>query len=280
MNTDTFFTQGNSHKICQDYAVHGPDYVILSDGCSGAMDSDFGARLLVRAAIVHNHESIIPIYDRILSTAVDYCKAIDLNSECLFATLLTAKVLECNIEVHVAGDGIIAVKFKNGVIRVVKITYPMSAPLYLRYFLSPQDCGSFFNNYEGKYTETTYTITPNGKTENLRVEQCSCPRPNFHCFAPDFDSYKIYCYDKFDVESVAIFSDGVASFQRFTTVGVSKTSELVPEEEIIKEILAFRGFQGEFVQRRCQRAFVKFDKDGWRNFDDFSVGVIYTGETK
>ena len=277
MNADTFFTQGNSHRICQDYAIHGPDYVIVSDGCSGAPDSDFGARLLTKAAVLHLSETIIPSYDRILASSLAYCRAIDLDTNALFATLLIAKATKTDVEINIAGDGLVAIKKKSGLIDVIKINYPMSAPLYLRYFLNATDCGNFFGNYGGAYTETSYTINHDGSVQDLEVENCTFPRPDLRSFSPDFDYYKLYVVDRETTECVAIFSDGVTSFQKFVEVGAGKTMELIPEEEIIKEILSFRGYQGEFVQRRCNRAFNVFEKNGWHNFDDFSVGVIHLG---
>lgn len=50
---DSHYIIGGSHDYCQDYAWSGfigntrIPFAIVSDGCSGAKDSDFGARLLV-----------------------------------------------------------------------------------------------------------------------------------------------------------------------------------------------------------------------------------------
>ena len=52
MNKDSFFKIGSTHNICQDYAISGRDehykvdYAIISDGCSGAEDTDIGSRLV------------------------------------------------------------------------------------------------------------------------------------------------------------------------------------------------------------------------------------------
>ena len=51
---DSHFVKGSSHLVCQDYSssgftFNGIPYIIISDGCSTAKDSDVGARLLVRA---------------------------------------------------------------------------------------------------------------------------------------------------------------------------------------------------------------------------------------
>jgi hypothetical protein len=76
------------------------------------------------------------------------------------------------------------------------------------------------------------------------------------------------------IKFVALMSDGVFSFQRRVKTPTSSTIEKVPTIEVIKELLAFKNFGGEFVQRRAQRAFEKFQKDGWENTDDVSLGVL------
>jgi len=58
---DSFFFIGDSHEICEDYAVSGihhlneaetniVPYGIVGDGCSAAKNVDFGSRFLVKAA--------------------------------------------------------------------------------------------------------------------------------------------------------------------------------------------------------------------------------------
>lgn len=57
LTPDAFFTIGKTHTVCQDYAhagfIPGTDqaYAIVSDGCSGSPDTDFGSRFMVTAAI-------------------------------------------------------------------------------------------------------------------------------------------------------------------------------------------------------------------------------------
>ena len=275
MNTDTFFTQGNSHRVCQDYAIHGPNYVIISDGCSSAPDTDFGARLMAKAAQHNINQSHLESwYQLILNNAEYYAKGMDLNVDSLFATLLMAKVEEDTIKVAVRGDGAVAVKYKggdlDGCIAVMKTVFPDSAPPYLRYFLNGLDTMSYFGSAgKREYQEHYYILFPDKMPSNLEIH----PRE----FTPDFESYPTYEFKKSAVECIAVFSDGVSAFQEIINKGSSKSTILVPEYEIIREMMAFRGYQGEFVQRRCQRAFDTFDKNGWVAFDDFSIGVIYTG---
>jgi len=269
MNTDTFFTQG-SHRVCQDYALHGPDYVIISDGCSSAPDTDFGARLMAKAAQCNiNYDHIEGWYQLILNNAEYYAKGMNLNEDSLFATLLIARIRENTIQVNVLGDGAVAVKYKggdlDGCIAVMKTVFPDSAPPYLRYFLHG-DYNNYFGGKNRPYQEHYYIIYQDGAVSPTEVHERE--------LEPKMENYPTYTFGKSGVECVAMFSDGVSSFQKIINQGSSKATILVPDSEIIREVMSFRGYQGEFVQRRCQRAFDTFEKNGWVNFDDFSIGVI------
>jgi len=34
MNTGSYFKIGSTHVVCEDYAIHTDDAVVVSDGCS------------------------------------------------------------------------------------------------------------------------------------------------------------------------------------------------------------------------------------------------------
>ena len=54
MNSDSYFEIGNTHQICQDYALSGNYkdmyYSVVSDGCSSAEHSEIGAQILCHVA--------------------------------------------------------------------------------------------------------------------------------------------------------------------------------------------------------------------------------------
>ena len=54
-----------------------------------------------------------------------------------------------------------------------------------------------------------------------------------------------------------------------------KLTRTVSVYEILNEILDFKNYNGQFVQRRCKAAFRKFAEEGCVNLDDFSIGVIH-----
>ena len=54
--------------------------------------------------------------------------------------------------------------------------------------------------------------------------------------------------------------------------------ERVPDVEIIKELVGFKNYQGQFVKRRA-KAFHRFaDKNNLSHQDDLSVATIHIGE--
>lgn len=268
MNTDSFFTQGSAHAVCQDYAVHTNDYIVLSDGCSSAKDSDFGARLLTRAAICTiNAKYTIQdagFQNSILSNAMFYCESLDLPIDCLYATLLVAKCEEEYIRGLVIGDGVVVAKYKNGELEINQYEYLLNAPFYLRYYASPKDIEEYESVVGKTFVRHRTVIMPDGRVLN-----------DHNTYSIFFD--KAFFYERSQVEYVAIMSDGVCQFTQTQTDTVSKQSCVIDYLDVIKELTAFKGFQGDFVQRRCKMALKKWALQGTRPADDLSVGVIYNG---
>jgi hypothetical protein len=265
MNTDTFFTIGSTHKICQDYASHNLGecpYVIISDGCSSAKDSDFGSRLLAKAAERNIGKNGIEFFTDTLNLADGYRKTLNLHSEALTSTLIVAKKEKEYVRIQGVGDGVIATKNKNGKIHIIEYKFANNAPYYLRYELDKSLKQIYLDKFSGEFTKTEYFITQEEITESYVSDKIN----------------KTFFFSELcvgDFEIVAIMSDGVSSFVRPTNGDTHKFFELIPLQEIVKEVLGFKNFTGEFVQRRCQRMFKLFKEKGWQNTDDFSIGVIH-----
>src|SRR5690606_26615739 len=56
-----------------------------------------------------------------------------------------------------------------------------------------------------------------------------------------------------DVTAICLMSDGVESFYRMVDTGPSKAPEAIGLPEVLRKLLDFKGYQGEFVARRMQR---------------------------
>ncbi|MGK0290186.1 MAG: serine/threonine protein phosphatase PrpC, partial [bacterium] len=138
--TNSFFTQGHSHLVCEDYAIHGDNFFIVADGCSSAKNSDVSARLLTWSAI-KNLDKLIDSFgsdnDQEFVTAVSQdirksAEAIHFQ-ERLLATLLVGVVTHDQVLISVYGDGNVVTRNKNGIWEVFHIEYQSNAPYYLYY---------------------------------------------------------------------------------------------------------------------------------------------------
>lgn len=268
MNVDSFFTIGTTHKVCQDYVLHGNvngnPYVILSDGCSTAVDSDFGSRLLCKSCeplIYAPDYNINSMLDGITRNAHTFSRALNLEDDSLCATLVFAKIEEEKFRVFSVGDCVIGAKKKDGTLEIVEYEFVSGAPYYLRYEIQNVKKG-YFEQFGKKVVRKSYWIKG---SEISTVEIRS------------FDLDQIFFAEEFPCEQyefVAVMSDGARSFLKTVTTNTTKQNIAVGPLQTLKELLAFKGYFGEFVNRRCQKAFKQFKEQGIFNYDDFSLGVI------
>lgn len=242
MNIDSFFSIGSTHRVCQDYTIHNDKQVILSDGCSSAQYSDTGARILAHTASYYSTFS----YDWILHYAFKAAETIGLTNDCLCATLIKATANEANFVVEMSGDGtIISRRAVDGELEIFDIGFSSGAPYYLKY------------NFDGRQrylAEFGDEFSVNGEIQ---------PEGYLTTY-PEGVIKKTYPFEEYDM--VAIFSDGLSSFQN--------KSGHYPMEEVLREAMAIKGFAGSFVQRRCRKMLEKLKNDDCFNTDDFSMGAI------
>lgn len=273
IHTDSFFCIGKTHTICQDYTEHGKDHIVVSDGCSGSPESNIGSLLMCRAAKLfigkHPYIDHSAFCNNVIAGAYTYAKALELHEDSLNATLLSVVADEKAFRCTIAGDGVIAtrVKHKPNLWHIYEYVFPSGAPYYLRYTLDPKINDAYVKEFGTKFTVCHYCL-------NLNDPNC----PTVGAIRPQaFGS--VFSTEFYDIcDAVAIFSDGVSSFQQSATTPTSKTTTPVPLIKILSELLNFKNYNGSFVQRRCKAAFQKFTKDNWVNTDDFSMSVIYREE--
>lgn len=279
MNADVFFSIGSTHHVCQDYALannKAPNtFVVLSDGCSSAPQTDIGSRLIAKAAEQEIarcqeslHESVAKGFlGNVLTSASNFCKAIGLEDESILATLLILRAEKSQFESLCVGDGAVVGFGKEGLL-IHEYSYAGNAPYYLAYEADDNQVGSYFAQY-GRYSKTSTSVKPDGTVKSIKVQAEVGKEHPYH--SPYFlDKWP---YDAFDM--VAVLSDGVQSFVELTkspTAGIETHS--VPAVEVIRELMAFKNVVGNFVIRRCQKAFKTFKEKNWHNMDDLSVGAI------
>jgi hypothetical protein len=246
--TGSFYTIGKTHSICQDYSFVQNNDVIVSDGCSSAMNSDVGSRVLTHSYI-ETKGSEAPWFNT-MHRAYSIVNLLGLPSECLCATLLTLEKRFDNIHVNIWGDGCVVARHREDkTLEIFNLSFLSSAPYYLKYH---------------SYEKEGYLYQFGDKAQ---INE-SYPFSFFERY-PDGYIRLAYPADIYDL--VAIFSDGISSFR-------TGSGEPVPVSTIAEEMLNFKGYAGNFVQRRAQRAFKVFSEHGWHNHDDFSIGVMKVSE--
>jgi len=265
MISDCAFFTGSTHPVCQDYTRHGKTaegpYVLIADGCSSSPDTDIGARLLVMAA-----ERYIDVVDqtayheKAIELAAVYARSMGLPETCLDATLLTIRIEKGIPSAMIFGDGFIATK-KNGVLFVTKVSFPNNTPFYPCYKLNDG------KRAKGKLQPAIvqeFEFHPEG----LVVAHKAVELQTLH----DTDFFRQYVDAGSDF--VAIMSDGAGSFLRQVITETSKTNEVIPDKDILPEILGFKNFQAGFVQRRLKRLEKDNRERQWQHYDDLSVGAL------
>jgi len=289
MITDSFFHQGTSHEVCEDYALTGPDYAIVCDGCSNgggpSIDSDWGARFLAKAA-EYRLEHLgagrhMPFYESVLTTTTVACAAVPkLNPECITSTLMVVKKDDEDFLISVMGDGTAGVRMRNGTWIILNWeflpggTTESAAPFYLRYLASEEMINSYFKLFGNQFRLTMYRARrlADLTKDPDKLETVGTIRPDgpyFHARFPIEDH---------DFAFVA--TDGLASFQQKVVTAGSKTTEavgLLATLEVMFNELGHRrqGFlrlQRNWAFKRSQKG--TFLERGWSNYDDLAIGAI------
>lgn len=243
MNLDYFVKGGPLHTYCQDYVLtQNTNKLVLCDGCSACKYAEIGAKLLAHAAM-----------NDTLRELVHTCNLLKLPESCLHATLLKLEIKDGSEAYFTRyGDGFLAVATDKNIF-VDEIKYKINAPFYLAYRL--------LHSEDSWYDLKNQLVRIGYKFNNkLELEE----KNEFVSFEAYEENTRVGLKD---VKWIAIGSDGLNSF-------TNELGEEIPFEKIAKELFSFKNFNGNFVQRRMQKAFKEFDKLGWKPYDDFSIGVI------
>jgi hypothetical protein len=276
MNTDCAFTIGKTHAVCQDYAVAGgPDggYAILSDGCSSSPDTDIGSRLLVKSAerLLQTSELVCEEgvrvwHGRAAESALAHASFINLKQESLDATLMTISAGNGRFIVGCSGDGVVALKSRDGDLDVYSISFTAGYPRYPSYASQPDRLGGF-ERLENNIKEVTHYQMLSGPQGLVELRRYASS-----------DSTELFTGYNDEYQFVAVFSDGIHSFVEVANTRTNKSVARVGLERLLPELLSFKGFAGAFVRRRLNRFLEMCQAKNWRHQDDLSVGVVYMGE--
>jgi hypothetical protein len=285
MITDSFFEQGVTHEVCEDYSLSGPNYAILSDGCSNGggarIDSDWGARILCKSAEQHLKElknSHNQFLSAVGATAKTQCASFpNLPIECLTATLLLlSQKDETNFHGLVVGDGTIGGQRHDGTWKIVNYDFVKggtsnnSAPFYLKYLIN-DEVGRYLELFGGKVKKTEYNGLFSGEME-VQEEII------------DFNESKPYQnheFSKDEFKFLFVASDGLSSFYQQIKTETSKHTEAVGFLDIVKVMFDVSDYRPGFLRIQRQWTFKRatkgtFKQRNWFNGDDVSIAGIYT----
>lgn len=266
-NTDSYLAIGSTHSRCEDDTTIGlkgynsdndSAFSCISDGCSGSYRSYFGSMLLTKCA-----ENRLKYYlpdessfrEKLLVDINNQRENLDLNKDCLDATLLFAQTNEIGYDIWAYGDGSILKLRHDGNIEFTLIEYPSGAPLYLNYYIDNSRFDAYKQQYGLQRKIYNYLITPNEFTVSVDYDYTGLP----------------YIEEgKNDYKVVAVTSDGIASFMEFA----NKNSRQADIIEIVRQIMSFKSIKGEFIQRRMNGFKFYCEKNNIKHTDDFSIAGI------
>ena len=266
MNTDSLYLIGKSHKVCQDYAIHGTidgtPYFIVSDGCSSSKDVDIGARLLAQCAKItmlkkpHVNLSAPQPYfgfgSEVIKAARLATAQLSLPNYCLDATLMVGFVQNNIVYVYIYGDGVILLDGVDGVYEYKNIQFSENAPFYLTYWDNPDAMSSYLYYYNQAMTIDEFDGHNNGTAK----ERCEVDRP------------LIYSFDLTKYKSIVLSTDGINSFVDY--------DKNVPVDigSVAQDMIKFKNTKGEFLKRRIERKIDELSVINVHHYDDIGMAGI------
>lgn len=293
-NADSFFAQGKTHMVCQDYATSGVTerghrYAIVCDGCSSSPDTDIGARLVARSAALEmrtvcfgeqvnggwgsDSMRLVGRERRIIDTAANAANEIDVDLRCLDSTLVAAyrstdkrqgHPVREGVRVSMRGDGVAVARGRDGGFAMYVVDHEKNAPRYLSYELEKDRLEGYLKKY-GQRSRRRLYMSGSGWMDEFTTEFEGHPSDQF------------FPAEEFDL--VVVLSDGVQTFQRMARTGTSKMLEDVPVEQVVERLLKIKGTKGEFLKRRCRKFLSNYCAlNEWQHYDDFSAAAIWMGE--
>ncbi len=227
LHVDAHFARGRTHPVCQDYAAVGPGIAVVCDGCSGAPDSDVGARLVAHAALQAS-PSALADGTWLGRTETARC-ALGLGSAALDATCIIARATEDCVRVTMFGDGIVAARSREGTIAIIEVSYPQSAPPYPSYALSQPRQDAYERSGWG--------------TPTLRASQ-HAP------VAVPCGMGLSWRFPRAQWQSVLVGSDGLGAFRQ-------RDQTLASPCEIVPALFHYPSPRGAFVTRRLRKYLAK-----------------------
>jgi hypothetical protein len=282
---DEHFLIGADHyrqgMPCQDYAISGEAgeiaYAIVSDGCSSGGRTDVGSRATAFACAQALTSSwsdapyILPslssgdIIRRHRARLGVLTQELMLTERDMLATLIYIFATPQGVLVTLWGDGVIAVKYRDGHMALWRYDWEDNMPLYPAY--GKETLGAFVSAHGGDV-----------KLDRLKEEfvmlqgdTVTYEHTRWYTLGDALDGVtKIVPRDALEsrIDSIAVFTDGV------TQICQKGRADMLDWKDAVRTLLAFPNTTGSFAKRRMIRAMRGFEKEGYEPRDDIAYAVM------
>lgn len=286
-STDHYFHIGSAHyqsgKPCQDYALSGVyspvACAVVSDGCSTGRHTDVGARVLTLSTLqaIRDHAkasggalntavvSITSRQQQILSTTRII---LGLERNDMLATCGYVYLTQFGGFVHVQGDGVIALKYRNKQkIKMFRYEWDDNTPYYPSY--GDGDLEKFAAAHGGDWDAVRLRRTVAVKYADDNYSEEDEDREGF-TLREGLEGVALNIPPELleDLEFVGVFTDGI------TQIGEPNGSDALDWRVAVQEFMAFKTAAGEFAKRRMIRGIRTLAEVGKGPVDDISYAVV------
>jgi hypothetical protein len=218
---------------------------MVSDGCSSSEDTDFGSRILCKAAesaikLLHSGEIDVPLV-RPLDHVSNIANSIASNVLESYGRMLTPYALDCTLLVayrhsdafHViaTGDGVVAARRNDGTLDIRVIEYAGNAPIYMNYLNNQERLDGLRRTFD--CTKRIYFLSEDGQDTHI---------------SKNIEEYYEFPFSEYS--SVAVMTDGVLSFKRLSED--EKSYERVDVQNIVSRLMSFDQTLSGFIERQCK----------------------------
>ncbi len=267
---DSYFAIGRRHSEqcmpCQDYslAMANADfaYAIVSDGCSSGERTDIGSRLttLIASKIIAgstgkvNWRDILNYHFGDLHDHLNIPRQLlELSISDMLATCVTAiATVDNEVYVQILGDGVVAVVYRNGQIRIDRIEWADNMPFYPIYRLNMQQFKTNHQCNPEPISKCSALITG----DNVEITNSTYPLNLMQELPGDYGMLNTIQY-------IGVFTDGVGQVTGLDWI------------EAATMLLTFPTTKGAFFKRRLNSIIRQSQKVGRGPVDDIAGAVIH-----
>ncbi len=284
LSADHYFHIGQAHlvsgKPCQDYAISGlhmgAAYAVIADGCSTGGNTDVGARIIAlsTAQAIREHHILMlasqggvtmgaqEINERQKGVLSVTRKLLGLEQSDMLATCLYVYMTPRGGVINIRGDGVVALKYRTGDIKVFRMEWGNNMPFYPAYEESQL---SSFIAAHGANNEPSLRLECNIYNPDGTLRKGYCRELSLDSGIAG-NTLSIPEKEMDQLEFVAVFSDGVTQI------------DAVEWSKAVQSFMRFKNTTGEFAKRRMIRGIKDFQKMGKGPIDDIAYAVVYNNQ--